>query len=646
VASAPVDADGVRASAAGPAAAAAAADGASAASAASSATAAPAPAAAEAGGADGAPAADADEDAQVEAMFRAKREKKRQQQEQKRKLQEEAKARAAREAAEAASAQAAKDEQARAEADEAAEKERMAKTHRERKFELQQEEAKRREREKTERARKEQQALKSPEDPRDAAVPGELDELELERQAFERAERAVRDEDARQEAMKFAAEEAAAAEELSRQALERARVEAQRLFNEQDLKRRRRGTPEGVVTTKTYPEPPLRCALCHVVVIGARGRTGRAVIEKLLSLGESVMAVARAEIPGVVSVPRWFAELMAKARFRGINLEWDVADVTDPDSLDRVFAGAKAVVFAVTATPSSDAGQARQVKDNSAEAVDNLGLGNVARKAGEHAVERLIVISQAGVTRPVVSSLSKALWGTWGDVGKAMHWNLLKHKRLGELAAIRECRETRGETTYTIVRATNLGNSTYEGSWGVAPESIKTLVGDNVDVSAASTTRAQVAALAVEAIFTEAAINRVVEVVARGAEDMQEAQEPEKLDSKKQEPKMQEPLKHKSNTGSSSGVANKQAGSGEDKSKHGRQDKPKEEAGKDAGKDEEKKEVCTCCVRVRAGALCGFGAGLWVLYCCVDVQDLMGRLEARSHGVAWGNRAAAAVTMR
>ena len=87
----------------------------------------------------------------------------------------------------------------------------------------------------------------------------------------------------------------------------------------------------------------------------------------------------------------------------------------------------------------------------------------------EHAVERLIVISQAGVTRPVVSSLSKALWGTWGDVGKAMHWNLLKHKRLGELAAIRECRETRGETTYTIVRATNLGNSTYEGSWGVAP---------------------------------------------------------------------------------------------------------------------------------------------------------------------------------
>jgi hypothetical protein len=529
------------------------------------------------GGADGKIASNADEDAEMEALFRAKREKKRLEQEAKRRAQDAARARAAQEADEAAGAQA-QQEQARAEAIEAAKKERIVQEQRERKFKLQQEEAKRREREKTERARKEQQALKSPEDPRDAPIPGELDELELERQAFERAERAVRDEEARQEAMKFAEEEAAAAEELSRQALERARIEAQRLFNEQDLQRRRRGKPQGDVTAaKTYPEPPLRCALCHVVVIGARGRTGRAVIEKLLSLGESVVAVARAEVPGVVSVPRWFAELMAKARFRGINLEWDVADVTEPKSLDRVFAGAKAVVFAVTATPSSVASQARQLKYNSAEAVDNIGLSNVARKAGEHAVERLIIISQAGVTRPVVSSLSKALWGTtWRDVGKAMHWNLLKHKRLGELAAIQECRETRGETTYTIIRATNFGNSTFEGAWRVEPESISTFVGDNVDVSEASTSRAQVAALAAEAIFTKAAINRVVEVVARSEEDMA---------------KLRESKKDKSNTGSSDGGQRKQGAPGVDTSRHQEREKPREEAGKDAGKDEGEKEV-------------------------------------------------------
>jgi hypothetical protein len=538
-------------------------------------TAAHAPKEAE-GGADGV-ASNADEDAEMEALFRAKREKKRLAQEEKRRAQDAARAHAAQEADEALRAQ---HEQARAEAAEA-EKERIVQEQRKRKFELQQEEVKRREREKTERARKEQQALKSPEDPRDAPIPGELDELELERQAFERAERAVRDEEARQEAMKFAEEEAAAAEELSRQALERARNEAQRLFNEQDLQRRRRGKPQGdVAAAKTYPEPPLRCALCPVVVIGARGRTGRAVIEKLLSLGESVVAVARAEVPGVVSVPRWFAELMSKARFRGIGLEWDVADVTEPKSLDRVFAGAKAVVFAVTATPSSAASKARQLKYNSAEAVDNIGLSNVARKAGEHAVERLIIISQAGVTRPVVSSLSKALWGTtWSDVGKAMHWNLLKHKRLGELAAIRECRETRGETTYTIIRATNFGNSTFEGAWRVEPESISTFVGDNVDVSEASTSRAQVAALAVEAIFTEAAINRVVEVVARSEEDMA---------------MLREAKKDKSNTGSSDSGQRLQGASGVDTSRHEEREKPREEAGKDAGKDErEKKEVCS-----------------------------------------------------
>lgn len=310
-----------------------------------------------------------------------------------------------------------------------------------------------------------------------------------------------------------------AAEELSRQATDRARLEAQRLFNEQDLVRRRRGAPDNIVAQKVYNDPPLRCALCHVVVIGARGTVGRAAIEKLLSLGESVKAVARTEKPGVVAVPRWFAELMSKARFRGISLTWEVADVTKADSLDHVFAGAKAAIFAVTATPKSDASLNREPGAQTPEAVDNLGLANVARKAGEHAVERLIVISQAGVTRPVLTSLNTALWGSWSrwpQMAKAMHWNLLKHKRLGELAAVRECRETRGETTYTIIRPVSMGNTTHEGAWAVAPRSIATHIGDNIQdgrhAAVNTISRAQVAAIAVEAIFTEAAINRVVEV--------------------------------------------------------------------------------------------------------------------------------------
>lgn len=310
-----------------------------------------------------------------------------------------------------------------------------------------------------------------------------------------------------------------AAEELSRQATERARLEAQRLFNEQDLHRRRRGARENVVTQKVYSNPPLRCALCHVVVIGARGAVGRAAIEKLLSLGESVKAVARTEKPGVVAVPRWFAELMSKARFRGIALSWEVADVTDANSLDAVFAGAKAAIFAVTSSPSSEASLNRNASAQTPEAVDHLGLANVARKAGEHAVERLIIISQAGVTRPLVTALNsvwRGSWRQWTQMAKTMHWNLLKNKRLGELAAMRECRETRGETSYTIIRPASMGNSTYEGAWGAAPESIKTHIGDNIlegrQGATRSISRAQVAAVAVEAIFSEAAINRVVEV--------------------------------------------------------------------------------------------------------------------------------------
>jgi len=147
------------------------------------------------------------EEAAMEAKFRAKKEQKRREQA----AAKEAKALAGREARakaeQDAKAKAIVDEEARA-AKEQLGKERKIREHKDRKFGLQQEEANRRETEKKGRARKEQQALKSPEDPRDAAVPGELDELELERLAFERAERAVRDEEARLDAMHFAQEEA------------------------------------------------------------------------------------------------------------------------------------------------------------------------------------------------------------------------------------------------------------------------------------------------------------------------------------------------------------------------------------------------------------------------------------------------------
>ena len=95
-------------------------------------------------------------------------------------------------------------------------------------------------------------------------MPGELDELELERQAFEQAEKAVRKEEDRLAALKSAQEEAAAAEELSRIQMEAVRAEAQRLFNEQDLARRGHSARVGVLAEKV--------CVCMCVCVCARAR--------------------------------------------------------------------------------------------------------------------------------------------------------------------------------------------------------------------------------------------------------------------------------------------------------------------------------------------------------------------------------------
>lgn len=113
------------------------------------------------------------------------------------------KGRGAQEAAKEAEASKVKAEEQRR-VDEEAEQERQRK----RKSETQRADFKRNEAEKSDSPRKGEEVRNYVDDPRDAALPGEMDELELERRAFEQAEKAVRDEEARQEALKFAADEA------------------------------------------------------------------------------------------------------------------------------------------------------------------------------------------------------------------------------------------------------------------------------------------------------------------------------------------------------------------------------------------------------------------------------------------------------
>jgi hypothetical protein len=118
----------------------------------------------------------------------------------------------------------------------------------------------------------------------------------------------------------FARREAAAAQKLAKEQAEAARAEAAKAFNEQDMARRM-GSKTGQAQKKVN-QYKQECPHCHTVVVGARGRTARGVIERLLSIGEPVVAMARPKRKGVVDIPKWFADIMSKASYRGIQVKW------------------------------------------------------------------------------------------------------------------------------------------------------------------------------------------------------------------------------------------------------------------------------------------------------------------------------------
>jgi len=132
---------------------------------------------------------------------------------------------------------------------------------------------------------------------------------------------------------------------------------------------------------------------------------------------------------------------------------------------------------------------------NSPKQVDYVGCETVAKVAVEEKVPRVVVISSAYVTRPFhpIAFLLSAMFG------RIMQW-----KRKGELATIAQ---TRGSpsTTYTIVRPGGLKNDPPLGrDW------VRVGQGDNLG---GAITRADVAAISVEAIFSDKAKNKVFEVV-------------------------------------------------------------------------------------------------------------------------------------
>ncbi len=114
-----------------------------------------------------------------------------------------------------------------------------------------------------------------------------------------------------------------------------------------------------------------------VLVVGATGRTGRLIVERLLERGISVHALARDEARGRALLPS-AAKLF-------------IGDVRSSHSLIAPMTGVGAVVIA------NSGGVQR---DNSAELVDYFGTGNVIGQALAAHVDLVLFVSNLGATGP------------------------------------------------------------------------------------------------------------------------------------------------------------------------------------------------------------------------------------------------------
>ena len=114
-----------------------------------------------------------------------------------------------------------------------------------------------------------------------------------------------------------------------------------------------------------------------VVVAGATGGTGRAVVRNLVSQGFEVRAFVRDE---------------AKARVvLGDGINYAVGDVRDIATIRTAMQGAGYAISAI--------GSTRSDPTNNPEAVDYGGVKNLADAAAEAGVQQFVLVSSSGVTQ-------------------------------------------------------------------------------------------------------------------------------------------------------------------------------------------------------------------------------------------------------
>eukprot|EP00624_Nannochloropsis_granulata_P005696 evm.model.NODE_40523_length_19106_cov_31.366533.2 len=216
------------------------------------------------------------------------------------------------------------------------------------------------------------------------------------------------------------------------------------------------------VSAATDPSAP-------IAVLGARGKTGKLIVQQLLAEGKCVRALSyqpfeydKKDIPSGVDVSSL--------------LTYAIGDVTKPETLAPAIKGASAVIFAASASKNG----------GKAQAVDCDGVENIARACIAERTPRLLVISSGAVTKPDSFGYKVTNLFARGIMG-------LKLEGENRLRALYASSAPPG-VTYTILRPGGLSNDRGLGVSGVELNQRDTIIGEISRVDVAATAVAAVGA--------------------------------------------------------------------------------------------------------------------------------------------------------
>jgi putative NADH-flavin reductase len=220
-----------------------------------------------------------------------------------------------------------------------------------------------------------------------------------------------------------------------------------------------------------------------VVVIGAGGGTGKECVNALLRRGLAVRSLVRARVTSKgeeVAFP-------AAAESSSL-LEEVVADVADKASMAAGTKGARAVIFAASASK----------KGGDPQKVDYQWLLNVAESCLENGVERLVVVSSGGVSRP-----DSAVYKFLNLFGQIMYWKIQGETEMRAMFARAKTADPSLKASFTVVRP---GGLTTGPATGVA-----TIELNQLDTKSGRISRADVAEICVECLNYPAAADTTFE---------------------------------------------------------------------------------------------------------------------------------------